>query len=230
MTSLASRVVRRIVTHLRTSSHSQQATFSDIFRTNAWGDAERVAGPGSTRERALISKRTSVAARSLARGIDRRRAMRRLQLDTRCPRAARRAVHRHRHRRATDCRNTRRHAARNRRFLCLDMTRAALPEADMIIYRDGLVHLSFTDAKAAVRNFRRSGSKYLLVPIHRASPEPQRADRWLASAESRGDPVPLPAPLALVDERCTQTGGISRQATRALGAGVARPLTQLAIT
>ena len=46
--------------------------------------------------------------------------------------------------------NARRHATANRRFLCLDMTRADLPTADLILCRDGLVHLSFADASAAM--------------------------------------------------------------------------------
>ena len=55
------------------------------------------------------------------------------------------------------------YASETRRFVCADMTRDDLPKADMIVCRDGLVHLSFADARAAIRNFRRSGSRYLLA-------------------------------------------------------------------
>lgn len=50
-----------------------------------------------------------------------------------------------------------------RRFVCLDVTRDDLPQVDLILCRDCLVHLKNRHVRAALRNFRRSGSRYLLA-------------------------------------------------------------------
>ena len=50
-----------------------------------------------------------------------------------------------------------------RTFVTLDMVRDRLPRADLILCRDGLVHLSFQDGLKALANFRRSGANYLLA-------------------------------------------------------------------
>ena len=51
-------------------------------------------------------------------------------------------------------------------FLNVDVTSDDLPEADVVLCRDCLVHLSSTDIFAALRNFRRSGSTYLLTTTY----------------------------------------------------------------
>jgi hypothetical protein len=108
-------------------------------------------------------------------------------------------------------RNARVHAAAGRRFLCADMTRDELPAADVVICRDGLVHLSFADAGAAIRNFRRSGSRYLLATtfIERARNSDVPSGGWRV-LNLQAPPFGFPPPLALIDERCTHSGGIYR--------------------
>ena len=200
----------------RTSSRSQRATFTDIFRKNAWGHPESVSGPGSTQSRgsdfrdalaALLDEwnvrsivdapcgdfnwMRDVLADQVYTGID---IVRELILE-----------------------NVRLHAAPHRRFVCADMTRAPLPQADLIICRDGLVHLSLTDARAAIRNFRRSGSRYLLATtfIDRSSNADIRTGAWRPLNLSAG-PFGFPEPLALIDERCTHSEGIYRDKRLAL--------------
>lgn len=210
--ALASRVIRRVVPFVRCSSRSQQATFTAIFEQRAWGDSESVSGPGSTQARgadfqdqliALLDQwhigsivdapcgdvnwmRHVLARRdTLYTGIDIVPEL----ID----------------------RNACAHAAPNRQFLCLDMTRAALPRADLMICRDGLVHLSYADARAAIRNFRRSGSRYLLVTtfidVRRNTDTPTGGWRVL---NMQAPPFAFPAPLAVIDEHCTHSGGIYR--------------------
>jgi hypothetical protein len=101
------------------------------------------------------------------------------------------------------------HAAPNRCFSCLDLTRADLPHADLIICRDGLVHLSFADARAAIHNFRRSGSRYLLATtfVGRLQNRDVATGGWRVLNMQQG-PFWFPTPLALVDERCTHSDGI----------------------
>ena len=107
--------------------------------------------------------------------------------------------------------NIRSHASSNRRFLCADMTRAELPEGDLVLCRDGLVHLSFADARAAVRNFQRSGSRYLLATtfVARSTNTDVTTGGWRV-LNMEAAPFCFPAPLALVDERCTHSEGIYR--------------------
>ena len=51
----------------------------------------------------------------------------------------------------------------SREFRILDLTKGPVPLADLILCRDCLVHLSFRDSFAAIRNFKSSGSEYLLT-------------------------------------------------------------------
>jgi SAM-dependent methyltransferase len=59
--------------------------------------------------------------------------------------------------------NQRRYGTPRRRFVALDILRDPLPRADLIVCRDCLVHLKNRQVSAALRNFRRSGSRYLLA-------------------------------------------------------------------
>jgi len=104
--------------------------------------------------------------------------------------------------------NVRQFATDRRRFLTLDMTRDDLPAADLVLCRDGLVHLSFADARAAMRNFRRSGSRYLLTTtfVSHARNRDIATGGWRA-LNVQAPPFNLPPPLARVDERYRGSGG-----------------------
>jgi hypothetical protein len=196
----------------RSSSHEQQATFTAIFQHKAWGDGESVSGPGSSRARGddfrhdLVALLDAWHVRAIVdapcgdvnwmRHILADRPMSYTGIDIVEPLIAS---------------NVERYAAADCRFLCADLTRADLPRADLIICRDGLVHLSFADALAAIDNFRRSGSRYLLATtfIERVANDDVETGGW-RPLNLQLAPFNLAAPLALVDERCTHTGGIYR--------------------
>ena len=95
-----------------------------------------------------------------------------------------------------------------RRFVCADMTRDHLPQADLILCRDGLVHLSFADARAAIRNFRRSGSRYLLATtfVNQSRNLDVATGGWRV-LNLQAAPFFFPEPLALIDERCMHSDG-----------------------
>lgn len=59
--------------------------------------------------------------------------------------------------------NQERYGDERRRFVSLDVIRDPLPQSDLILCRDCLVHLKNQQVLAALRNFRRSGSTYLLA-------------------------------------------------------------------
>jgi len=56
-----------------------------------------------------------------------------------------------------------------RSFVSLDILRDKLPAADLILCRDCLVHLKNRQVVAALKNFRRSGSRYLLATSYPAA-------------------------------------------------------------
>jgi SAM-dependent methyltransferase len=97
---------------------------------------------------------------------------------------------------------SRQHGNERRTFLRADFTRDPLPRADVILCRDALVHFSFADIRAALRNFRRSGAPYLLTTtfIAHERNENCRTGGWRMLNLERA-PFRFPPPLALIDER-----------------------------
>ncbi|MGK2960752.1 MAG: class I SAM-dependent methyltransferase [Gemmatimonadaceae bacterium] len=63
-------------------------------------------------------------------------------------------------------RNNAAFATSRRRFVHLDVIRDDLPKADAIFCRDCLVHFSDRDVRKALRNFSRSGAKYLITTTY----------------------------------------------------------------
>jgi hypothetical protein len=96
-----------------------------------------------------------------------------------------------------------------RSFVVLDLTRDPLPEADLLLCRDCLVHLSFGDIRRALGNVLRSGIPWLLTttfPECEANEEIATGD-WRPLDLER-DPFGFPSPFELLSEWCTEGGGI----------------------
>lgn len=198
--------------------------FGEIFRHNAWGDAESVSGPGSTRARGAAFSAELIA---LLHGLDVQ-----VLLDAPCgdfnwiaPVAD--AVPRYV---GVDvvpelvAANERRHASARRRFACADLARDPLPRADVILCRDCLVHFADRDVWRAIENFRRSGARYLLTTtfVARGRNPGIRTGGW-QPLDLEAPPFGFPRPLALVDERCEHTDGRFRDKRLALWALDALP-------
>ena len=95
-----------------------------------------------------------------------------------------------------------------REFIVRDIVRESLPQVDVIFCRDCLVHLTFADIRAALRNFQSSGAKYLLTTTFVKHPE--NADIFTGMwrpLNLEKPPFNLPPPLRLLDEQCTEEGG-----------------------
>jgi SAM-dependent methyltransferase len=93
-----------------------------------------------------------------------------------------------------------------RRFLQLDMLRDPLPRADLILCRDGFVHLSFADTARALRAMHDSGSQYLLATTFTGHPR----NREISTGGWRPlnlalEPFCFPAPLCTLAD-CPQDG------------------------
>jgi SAM-dependent methyltransferase len=104
--------------------------------------------------------------------------------------------------------NRERYATPSRRFVTVDITSGSLPDADVILCRDCLVHFSFANIMAAFRTMKASGARYLLTttfPSRRDNKDIVDGDwRPLNLAES---PFLLPAPQSVILEDCKEEGG-----------------------
>jgi SAM-dependent methyltransferase len=145
---------------------STGAVFSRIYEKNLWGDSESRSGRGSTLARTAVVRD---ALPALLEGVGARS-----MLDAACGDFNWMAQ-------VDLCgvkyvgvdvvpqlieRNRRLYGSEDREFILADITRDPLPKTDVILCRDCLIHHSLDDARAAVLNFRRSDSGYLLATTH----------------------------------------------------------------
>ena len=86
-----------------------------------------------------------------------------------------------------------------------------------ILCRDALVHFADDDVWSALRNLKRSGSRFLLTTtfIDRAKNTPIPTGSWRPLNLQRA-PFCFEAPLSLIDEHCLHTNGIYRDKRLAL--------------
>jgi len=100
------------------------------------------------------------------------------------------------------------HGGIPRTYLLADITCDSLPRADAILCRDCLVHLSFANIAAAVANFRRSGSEWLITttfPELRTNIDCEDGD-WRALNLALA-PFNWGPPVHLLVEGCTEGDG-----------------------
>ena len=97
----------------------------------------------------------------------------------------------------------------NKVFVHGDIARDELPQADVILCRDCLVHFSFEDAWAALRNFKKSQSRYLLTTTFiEFSVNLDIATGGWRQLNLERSPFGFPPPEKAIDEKCLHTGRI----------------------
>ena len=104
--------------------------------------------------------------------------------------------------------NRRLHAVESRRFVDLDLTRAALPGADVLLCRDCLVHLSYANIRAVLMNIARSNIRFVLMtsfPGRRDNYDVTDGD-WRA-LDLQAPPFSFPEPRLTIVEQCEEEGG-----------------------
>jgi hypothetical protein len=107
--------------------------------------------------------------------------------------------------------NTRRYASEKRRFVRLDLTADPLPQADVVLCRDCLVHLSYANIQRALDNVKRSGAKYLLVtsfPAAKSNRDIEDGDWRLLNFQLA--PFSFPPPARTIVENCIEADGAYR--------------------
>ena len=157
--SSAERFARRVLS----LPDSMESTFTPFYTKNLWGGDESVSGPGSS------LKSTKKLRRELPKLLQELGA--RTLLDAPCGdfnwmKETQLGVE---HYIGVDvvpdliARNQELYGNDQTQFLLRDLTRDELPRADVILCRDCLIHFSYRHFAAAIKNFKRSGSTYLLT-------------------------------------------------------------------
>ena len=104
--------------------------------------------------------------------------------------------------------NQRKYGNHIRQFRILDITKDELPRSDIILCRDCLVHFQFKKIVAALRNFKRSDSSYLLTTTFPQQDE----NRDILTGHWRPinlelPPFDFPKPIKMINEKYTGEGG-----------------------
>ena len=97
---------------------------------------------------------------------------------------------------------------RNIKFEALDITKDNLPQVDLIICRDCLVHLSYKDISKALSKVKQSNSKYLLATsfVERKRNYNITTGQW-RPINLDIKPFNLSKPILIIDEKCTEDNG-----------------------
>jgi hypothetical protein len=105
--------------------------------------------------------------------------------------------------------NQQNHETTQIQFQVLDITRDKLPESDLILCRDCLVHFSFRDIADALRRITESSSKYLLMTTFTNQEENEDVvtGGW-RPLNFLLPPFNLPSPVEVFNENCTEMNGV----------------------
>lgn len=178
------------------------STFTPFYAENRWGDEESLSGPGSNLTRTAKLRRElpgllqEIGAKTL---LDAPCGDFNWMKDTQL---------------GIDLyigadivpdlitRNQQLYANEKTQFVILDLTRDKLPRVDVILCRDCFIHFSYRHITAAIKNFKRSKSTYLLTNSYPA---------WSKNENIRtGDfrplnltlsPLNFPPPIRQIDEK-----------------------------
>ena len=189
----------------RTPTNQAEETFAAIYRTSHWGNGESKSGAGS-------SLTATEQVRKALPGIVERYGIKSM-LDIPCG-----DFH---WMRKVDLPGVRyiggdivgeliqllaeQYQTETRTFQQLDIMSSDLPRSDLVVCRDCLGHLSFVDARRALDNVIRSGSKYFLATTFTGRHDNRtiRTGEWYPY-NLQDEPFCLPEPIEIVNENCQE--------------------------
>ena len=179
-----------------------QSTFAPFYTENRWGDSESASGPGSSLESTakLRSELPILLEKIGARTL----------LDAPCGdfnwmKATRLNLDQYIGADVVPeliARNQSLYGNDRTRFVFLDLTRDELPRVDVILCRDCFIHFSDRHVMAAIKNFKRSRSTYLLTNTY---PDWSRNEN-IRTGDFRDlnlllPPFNFPPPLTQIEEK-----------------------------
>jgi len=104
--------------------------------------------------------------------------------------------------------NSDRFSGNNIKFVTLDMVKDELPKVDLILCRDCLIHMKLADAQAAIENFKRSGSKWLLTTtFDNTKVNNELNSNFFRSINLQKTPFFFPYPTESINEQCSLDEG-----------------------
>jgi Methyltransferase domain len=202
------RSIRREVRRRLVSSKPRDEVFREIFRSGHWGSSESASGRGSE----LVQTETlRVELPALLKRIGAKSMLDAACGDFHWMSEVSLGIEQYV---GADIvpglieANQRKYSGPGREFRVSDMVATKPSRYDVILCRDCLVHLSFADIRAALKNFRDSGSEYILATTMTSI----RRNGDIATGDWRGlnlqlAPFHFPEPIAVLNERCTEAGG-----------------------
>lgn len=105
--------------------------------------------------------------------------------------------------------NNMRFGGEQKKFVVLDIVQDDLPQVDLIFCRDCLIHMKLNDAKLAIQNFKKSGSKWLLTTTYSSrDANAELGMNLFRPLNLQQPPFSLPALVELINENCTFGGGV----------------------
>lgn len=188
-------------------SGTTEERFTRIYESCFWGEPDSVSGPGSVpaQTRVLIRELPPLLSRLGVRTLldipcGDFNWMRELELDLDWYVGGDIVA-------ALIATNQQRYGRPGREFRRLDLTRDPLPRADLILCRDGLVHLSFADITSALERIRASGSTWFLTttfPSREINVDIVTGDWRPLNLEA--PPLRFPPPELVLKEGCPEAG------------------------
>jgi len=107
--------------------------------------------------------------------------------------------------------------AENVDFRVIDIITDDLPKADVILCRDCFVHIKLEEGLKAIRNFKRSGAKYLLATTFPDHPENSANFRYWRTLNLETAPFTLPQPLRIINEKNSEAHLGEKYGDKSLG-------------
>ena len=201
-------IVQRAHNHLR-KKHALRIRFRHIYETNYWGDAESRSGEGSS----LIQ--TAVIRAEIPQWLADLHVKSFLDIpcgDHYWMSKIKLPVEQYV---GADIvpdlitRNAAQYGGSGKNFVICDLTKDRLPRVECIFCRDCLDHLAISDMFKALRNIQRSGSTYFITTVHtdRTENEDIESGDWRPT-NLMLPPFNFPRPLKLINEQCTEKGGL----------------------
>lgn len=201
---------------LKGENYSAEQVFSQIYQSNHWKGNDSVSGEGASRKQTAALEK-ELPALLLSLGVE-------VLLDLPCGEYS--------WMRSIDlpvkqyigadivpeiiALNRERFGSENHRFTILNVVRDPLPEVDLLLCRDCLVHLSHSDIRKAVVNIKKSSLPYLLATTFPDCEENEdiTTGDWRPLNLQKA-PFYFPEAVALIVENCSE--GEGRYQDKSLG-------------
>lgn len=199
----------RIIAEFLSNRRSSKRKFTEIYRNNFWGNPESRSGSGSDLEQ------TTTIRNELPRVFEQYQIKSLADIPCGDFRWMQAVQYDFDHYYGGDIvddvidKNLIAYGSNSRTFLVIDILKDLVPEVDAILCRDCFVHFSNDDVIRALSNISRSGAKYLLATTfagRRENKDIETGDWRTINLETA--PFSLPRPLSLINENCTEDGGI----------------------